>query len=173
MNVAEKFWSKVKRSDDCWEWQGGKSPLGYGRVRHEGKDWFAHRVAYYLIYGVHPGNLSVCHKCDNPPCVRPDHLFLGTRHDNMMDSARKGRNAMQRYPEKNPLILKIASQTHCKRGHPLSGDNLYQGRRTNPRRECLACKRMRDRSDKSQAAHRARRAARRIIACVAVEHANG
>lgn len=90
-SLQEKFEAGVRRSDGCWEWDGWLSPSGYGMIFHRGHHIGAHRVAYELHYGVAPGDLQVCHHCDNPPCVRPDHLFLGTQKDNVHDMMRKGR----------------------------------------------------------------------------------
>ena len=67
---------------------------GYGEKRYKGKRWLAHRLAYFLEYGEDPGDRCVCHACDNPSCVEPTHLFLGTHDDNVQDRNRKGRQAM-------------------------------------------------------------------------------
>lgn len=92
--LAERFWEKVRKSDGCWEWTGSRNAAGYGKLS-EGAAGSprlrAHRVSWELANGPVPAGLWVLHRCDNPPCVRPDHLWLGTRLDNMQDCARKGR----------------------------------------------------------------------------------
>ena len=94
--LAERFWAKVPTLGvGCWEWAGGRdNDEGYGRIR-EGRGGspflLTHRVAWELTQGPIPDGLMVLHKCDNPPCVRPDHLFLGTNTDNMRDASAKGR----------------------------------------------------------------------------------
>jgi hypothetical protein len=75
----------------CWEFQGALLPNGYGKKWHNKKCWLAHRLAYYKKYGAIPADMHVCHKCDNRKCINPDHLFLGTRLDNMRDMIAKGR----------------------------------------------------------------------------------
>jgi hypothetical protein len=84
--ATDLFWSKVKKGPGCWEWQAGRDPNGYGRYGGP----LAHRVAWTLTNG-DPGRQYVLHRCDNPPCVRPSHLFLGTQQDNLADMRRKGR----------------------------------------------------------------------------------
>lgn len=83
--VAERFWSKVDRSGECWLWQGATVTGGYGLFRRDGHNQLAHRVAYELAYGPIPSGLLACHHCDTPACCRPDHLFLGTHDDNARD----------------------------------------------------------------------------------------
>lgn len=84
-----RFWSRVQKSDGCWTWTGSKDGDGYGFV---GRDR-AHRFSYELANGPIPKGLCVLHTCDNPPCVRPDHLFLGTHADNVADRHAKGRDS--------------------------------------------------------------------------------
>lgn len=91
MRPAERFWSHVDRTGECWIWTAGRSEYGYGRLFFRGKARKAHRVAYELTHGPIPTGLFVCHACDNPACVRPDHLWLGTNQDNLVDASRKGR----------------------------------------------------------------------------------
>lgn len=85
-----RFWSHVDTSGDCWIWTAARFERGYGAFSIKGHNVRAHRYAYEITYGP-PGNLEVCHRCDNPSCVRPDHLFLGTNADNMRDMYAKGR----------------------------------------------------------------------------------
>lgn len=99
-DIAERFWQKVQKGDGCWVWTGavvlGKREK-YGRFLFNGKVRGAHRVAWELTNGPIPEGIFVLHHCDNPPCVRPDHLFLGTNSTNMLDAARKGRMVNQPY----------------------------------------------------------------------------
>lgn len=92
----ERFWAKVRKTDDCWEWTGTCAPFGYGVLysgpRGQVHSEVAHRVSWELHFGPIPAGLNVCHHCDNPPCVRPDHLFVGTQADNVRDRDAKGRH---------------------------------------------------------------------------------
>lgn len=90
--IVSKFWAKVRKSEGCWEWLGGKDFRGYGRFSCGYKTLIGpHRFSWMIHYGGFPIELNVCHKCDNPSCVRPDHLFLGTQSDNNLDAVAKGR----------------------------------------------------------------------------------
>lgn len=93
-NVEARFWSKVRVGPGCWDWGAGCSAKGYG-VFHLSRriQVRAHRMAWVFNYGAIPEGLFACHRCDNPKCVRPDHLFLGTPLDNMRDMWAKGRGA--------------------------------------------------------------------------------
>jgi hypothetical protein len=90
-----RFWEKVnlsnKTSSDCWEWIGLKSSKGYGVFKVDNENVSTHRYSWILHFGNIPNKLYVCHKCDNPSCVNPNHLFLGTQKDNMQDMSKKGR----------------------------------------------------------------------------------
>src|SRR5437899_5408521 len=106
--LEKRFWDKVFRQglNDCWPWQGAKGgTLPYGIFNFMGTNTNAHRVAYLLTYGPFDESLDVLHRCDNPPCCNPRHLFLGTAHDNIQDAIQKGRwkNPSPRKGESNPI----------------------------------------------------------------------
>ena len=137
----ERFWKRVQKGDGCWNWTGNKIKGGYGHVmvgktfRRNGKAALllrlAHRVAYELTNGPIPEGMTIDHICGNPPCVKPDHLQVMSMRDNIM----KG----------NAPPARCARQTHCLRGHPLTGSNLYNSHR--PGRSCKACDRIRSRQE--------------------------
>ena len=91
ISIHDRFWSKVDKSEDCWLWTAATDPNGYGRVRYNRENNKAHRVAWILTNGKIPIGLCVLHDCDNPPCVNPDHLYVGTMADNCRDRDEKGR----------------------------------------------------------------------------------
>jgi hypothetical protein len=85
VTADDRFWSNVRKSKDCWDWTGRFSKYGYGQVRREGREMRAHRLAWTLRYGPIPQGMCVLHLCDRPSCVRPEHLYLGTRFENVQD----------------------------------------------------------------------------------------
>lgn len=85
------FWQRVDTTGECWEWTGPRNYAGYGVLHVGGKDRLAHREAWKRTHGKLHTKVCVLHHCDNPPCVRPDHLFLGSRADNIADMTAKGR----------------------------------------------------------------------------------
>src|SRR5436190_19501979 len=95
ITFAERFWSKVVRTDGCWLWTASTDRDRYGHIKkgaHKSKLIIAHRASWILHFGPIADGQNVPHTCDNPPCTRPDHLFLGTRRDNFIDSLTKGRH---------------------------------------------------------------------------------
>lgn len=128
--VIERFWRRVAKTEDCWEWQGARMN-GYGAFTVGGRIVRAHVFSHYLIHGFHSARLIICHHCDNPVCVNPDHLYAGTHKDNARDKFARGRG---RVGEK---------WLSCKRGHPLTGENicLYYNKRTGRTdRACRTCR---------------------------------
>jgi hypothetical protein len=92
-SIKERLIDKIAISDDCWVWIGDRFHNGYGRLNIDGKLKSAHRLSYEEFVGPIPNGLCVCHRCDNPPCIKPSHLFVGTNFDNMQDMRRKGRGS--------------------------------------------------------------------------------
>ncbi len=135
---AERFWLRVDRSGDCWEWTGARQGRGYGKVGvGKAKSALAHRVSYELSNGPIPDGMIVCHRCDNPPCVRPDHLFLGDDLANALDRESKGRNRMG--PARAASKAKALDRTHCANGHEYTPENTRID--PNGARRCRACHR--------------------------------
>ena len=133
----ERFFEKVNMntSNGCWLWTGGtrgRGTLQYGSAWHQGKNVGAHRLSWIFCNGFLPSHLGlnkaeVCHKCDTPLCVNPDHLFIGTRSDNMQDKIKKGRCGQK-------------SKTHCPSGHKYSESNTYVSKSGS--RSCRICHRL-------------------------------
>lgn len=123
-----------KDESGCWLWTGpvrstkwAANRYGHFAVYRDGKRIAqnTHRCMWFAVNGLPPEGMCVCHSCDEPLCVNPDHLWLGTKRDNTMDMVSKKRHHLNR-------------KTHCVRGHPLSGDNVYVD--PNGYRNCKACK---------------------------------
>jgi predicted XRE-type DNA-binding protein len=112
-SLQERFWSNVNITDlfECWNWIGDINNLGYGRLSFKGQRTKAHRLSYTLNIGPILGNLFVCHKCNNPSCVNPSHLYLGTSQDNMTDKVKANRQSHASSPgEKNGMSVLTESQ---------------------------------------------------------------
>lgn len=105
--IQKRFWEKVNKTDHCWEWTGGTS-RGYGQIHNNKKKgmMYCHRLSWEIHYGFIPQHLCVLHHCDNPLCVRPTHLFLGTQKDNAIDMVKKGRCPDRKGEKNNSAKLK-------------------------------------------------------------------
>jgi hypothetical protein len=128
----EKFRSLCKIDErGCWVWQGWchKPPRAYGQMYYRGEQWTIHRLSYLLHKGALPDGLVVCHACDNQRCGNPDHLWLGTQRDNLIDSIVKKRH-------------RCARATQCPKGHPYDAKNTYVDKQDGAR-HCKECARAR------------------------------
>lgn len=130
MKRMMEFMSRFDRTEGCWNWKAGVDKNGYGTFTGFGYQR-AHRLSYWVHFGVHPGERLVCHRCDNPSCVRPDHLFLGTHQVNADDKMSKGRH-------RNGAQLKF--KTHCPQGHEFTEENTYVNKKGG--NQCRTCRRM-------------------------------
>lgn len=121
----------------CWLYQGFRAAPGYGEMSYRSTNWAVHRLAYFLWKGPIPEGKEIRHKCDIRHCCNPDHLELGTHHENLLDCLKRGRHGQ---------LLK----THCKHGHEFTPENtrIYQGRRT-----CITCERNRPKSKRGGGRH--------------------
>ena len=131
----ERFWSRVRKTQDCWLWTGTFLSSGYGVIvegGRGGRQLRAHRLSYEHHKGEIPEGSVVMHACDTPACVRPDHLSIGSTADNNRDRDLKGRNGN-------------ASKTHCPKGHEYTEENTYvygEDTATPGRRKCRVCRRV-------------------------------
>ena len=126
-DLAERIEQHINRTAGCWEWQGSKRGHGYGRIKVNGRTYPAHRFLWELTNGLVPAGMLVLHKCDNPPCVRPDHLYLGTSADNTRDMVVRGRQ-------------RNIKKTHCLNGHLFTLENTsHPQRKARSWRCCRKC----------------------------------
>lgn len=133
LSVIERFWSKVRPGvgGECWEWVGAKVAKGYGAFRPQTKVFaLAHRYSWQMHYGPIPEGVGfhgtcVLHRCDNPSCVRPDHLFLGTNHENIKDMDTKGRRNPAR-GERSGKVAVTADQVLAIRARFAAGESRSQ-----------------------------------------------
>ena len=130
----KRFMSKVIKTNDCWLWNAGKNYKDYGNfsvtINGCSKTYRAHRFIYEYFNGTIPEGMLVCHTCDTPRCVNPNHLWLGTVSDNTVDSVNKKRHGMTK-------------KTHCPRGHEYTLDNTYtRANRASHTRECRKCRKI-------------------------------
>ena len=127
-SFPERFWEKVEKTNDCWNWTAAKNKFNYGEFFYNGKVWKAHRVSYLIVNGEYDLSLKVAHKCDNPLCVRPDHLFLATQRENIIDMVKKGRHGsnqktMQSYSDWLRERPNKSKFDKCSKGHEFSSKN--------------------------------------------------
>lgn len=130
--AATSFWARLPSGDGCWVWTGARQAKGYGRVWFRGRIWGTHRLAWFLTRGEIHAALQVCHRCDNPPCCNPAHLFLGTNEENVADMMRKGRfnvGSRPRGADVHNARLTEADVLEIRRLHAVTGELTPLARR--------------------------------------------
>lgn len=135
--VPDRFWSKViiLGEEECWPWKGAHDNNGRGQFWLEGRRHRSPRIAWSLHNGVpFPDHLHACHSCDNPACCNPKHIWPGTRSENFLDAARKGRLNFQR---STPRANRNLGKTHCIRGHEFTAENTVV--KSSGKRSCREC----------------------------------
>jgi hypothetical protein len=136
INTEDRFLNKINKTDSCWLWTGALNSKGYGSIRIDGKSVGTHVYSYKLYKGEVSEGLLVCHTCDIPNCVNPEHLWLGNSKDNAVDMVNKGRVGASSKP-----------QTHCRKGHEFEIFGVYNYVKNGKQeRTCKECKKIRDKS---------------------------
>jgi hypothetical protein len=145
MTIEERFWAKVQKTDGCWLWTGSKMPKGYGSFGYGRRTRTAHRMAFEWAKGPVPPGLFVCHHCDTPACVNPDHLYAGTAQQNTDDMMRRGRRRdggpkpNEAYNQKlNPVAIRVIRYL---RSRGVSGPRLARAYRLDHTTVYAICKR--------------------------------
>ncbi len=125
MSIHEKldFYTSYEPTSGCWLWFGPEHTKGYGRLQMRKRNLYAHRLQWERFNGPIPIGLEVCHKCDTPPCINPEHLFIGTHAENMQDSRRKGRSNLNRGAS-HPRALFTEDQVRAIRKDKRSGSKI-------------------------------------------------
>ncbi len=136
-DVVRRFWAKVAKGDGCWLWTASTNEHGYGQLSVGRRPTKAHRISWVIAHG-DPGELAVLHHCDNPPCVNPHHLFLGTQADNLSDARAKGKKVCGVGERHGKSVLTEAQVVEIRRiwaNRTLSGGQL--ARRFGLSRNCI------------------------------------
>lgn len=128
-NIKERFWDRITKTDECWDWTGGMTTAGYGLVEFNRQKWFVHRLVYHLLVGPIPEGRQIDHTCQNRHCVNPAHMRVLTieEHGSISSNQRININGQPRL-------------THCSKGHPFDEANTYVNPSTGVR-QCRTCRR--------------------------------
>ena len=134
--LGQRFWSKVDIADGCWNWTASKTKDGYGNIGANGKVVRAHRLCYEMEKGPIPEGLHVLHKCDNPSCVNPAHLWIGINYDNVKDRDKKGRQVtpLGQYHGKSKTDMHTVRSIKCKLKDGISAYQIAREHNVPPRR---------------------------------------